>query len=221
VHAAATSTGLLSPRFLFRFSVPCRSAAPLPTIDSRLAAKYALPSLEPLDGRAALAEVRMAWSPQGLAFWMQVRKRRRAPRCDENRLADSDGIQVWIGTRESSGIHRATRFCHRFAFLPTGGGRKNDQPVADQLLIPRARENAPPVGPRQLRVASEVRRDGYLLSAQIPAEALAGYQPRDHAQLAFTYLVVDSELGEQAFCCSATMPFHEDPSLWARLELVD
>ncbi len=60
-------------------------------------------------------------------------------------LDSSDGLRVWIDTRDTHNIHRASRFCHQFVFLPTGGGPRLDQPVAEQTLINRARENATPV----------------------------------------------------------------------------
>ena len=33
---------------------------------------------------------------------------------------------VPIDTRDVRNVHRATRFCHRFLFLPTGGGNRLD-----------------------------------------------------------------------------------------------
>ena len=37
---------------------------------------------------------------------------------------------VWIDTRNTQNIHRAGRFCHRFAFLPVGAGGKPDVRLA-------------------------------------------------------------------------------------------
>ena len=62
------------------------------------------------------------------------------PGAGQTRPEDSDGLQVWIDTRDVHNVHRAGRFCHRFIFLPGGGGRQLDEPVAQWLPINRARE---------------------------------------------------------------------------------
>lgn len=211
---------LLPTRFLFRFSVPCRHEAKLGTSEpAELDAVYRLPTLGELEGRAAFADVRAAWSEAGLAFSVRVEGKRQPLWCRESRLEDSDALQVWIDTRDTHNIHRASRFCHRFVFLPGGAGRSYEQPVADQLLVDRARENANPVRPGQLKLKVAKRADGYLLAAFIPATALTGFNPADHPRLGFTYFVFDRELGQQYFSVGAEFPFASDPSLWGTLEL--
>ena len=103
--------------------------------------------------------------------------------------------------------------------MPAGDGRNYDQPVADQLLVDRSRENANPVRPGQLKVASERRVDGYVMSAFIPAAALTGFNPADHPRLGFTYAVTDRERGDQTFSVGKEFPYEENPSVWATLEL--
>ncbi len=93
--------------------------------------------------------------------------------------------------------------------------------MASQWLINRAKENARNVRPELLQAHREKRVDGYVLSAFIPAAALAGFDPSEHTRLGFTYALVDRELGTQTFSCSREFPFQEDPSLWGTLELVD
>ncbi len=127
---------------------------------------------------------------------------------------------MWIDTRDTHNVHRAGRFCHQFVFLPTGGGRRVDEPVADQLLINRARENANPIPMGHLKVFSTKKADGYTLEVAVPASALTGFNPEDHPRLGFMYEVVDRELGNQLFCSGSEFPTREDPSLWATLELV-
>jgi hypothetical protein len=92
--------------------------------------------------------------------------------------------------------------------------------VAEWLPINRAREQPRPVRPGCLQARCQPRPDGYLLEALIPAEALTGFDPAEHPRLGFTYAVVDRELGQQTFGVGSPMPYQEDPSLWATLELV-
>jgi hypothetical protein len=214
------SESLLAPTFLFRFSAPLAYREPLwPAKSSALDEKCRLLPFGDLDGRRMYADVRGAWSDAGLAFSVRVEGKRQPVWCREARLEDSDGFALWIDTRDTQNVHRATRFCHRFMFLPSGGGRQLAEPVADQLLVDRARENARPIRPGILQVRSEKRVDGYILEALIPGEALTGWGPADHPKLGFAYAVVDRELGIQTYTIGTEFPFESDPSLWATLEL--
>lgn len=212
---------LLPPRFLFRLSQPCRFRDPLWSPQQQvLEDEYRLIDFEELDGRPAFADVRVAWSAGGLAFAVRVSGKRRPPRCDEGSPAQSDGLHLWIDTRDTHNIHRASRFCHGFVFLPAGSGKRRTDPFAEQLPIHRAKEVANRVAPGKLQVRCQPRVDGYLLNALVPAEALTGFDPEEHPRIGFTYAVRDHELGEQTFAAGGEFPYYEDPSLWGTLELV-
>lgn len=221
------SESLLPPRFLFRWSQPCAAcesagAQKRNAFDSqglKLGESHRLLSPAELDGQRTFADVRAAWSPAGLALALLVQGKRRPPRGDEDRPLDSEGLEVWIDTRDTHNVHRATRFCHYFIFLPNGGGRKHDEPLALQFFINRAKENALRAQPQQLWVRAEKRVNGYLLEAFIQAAALTGYDPQENPRLGFTYAVRDDELGTQTWSCPAGFPYREDPSLWGTLEL--
>ena len=215
------SEALLAPTFLFRFSVPCRHFEPLwPAKGADLGPEYALPSFGELEGRPKFADLRAAWSEEGLLFTVTVSGKRQSVWCRSSRIEDSDGLHVWIDTRDTHNIHRASRFCHRFAFLPTGGGASEDQPLARLLVINRARENPKSIADSTLRIRAQVRSGGYALQAHIPAAALTGFDPLEHPRLGFAYAVVDRELGWQTLTMGPEFPIDEDPSLWGSLELV-
>jgi hypothetical protein len=173
------------------------------------------------DRERQFADVRAAWNSQGLVFNVSVTGKEQPVWCREGRLEDSDGFQVWIDTRATLNIHRASRYCHRYAFLLAGGGSGNAEPIADQLLINRARENARPIRPRELQVAAKITKSGYWLAAFVPAIALGGYDPHQHRQIGFTYSVYDRELGLQTFASGPAFPFDEDPTCWAALDLIE
>jgi len=215
------SEALLAPTFLFRFATACCHAAKLwPERGvQELADEYALPSFGELEGRKRFADLRMAWNETGLLLTLRVRGKSQAAWCRETRIEDSDGLSVWIDTRDSHNVHRASRFCHRFIFLPSGAGPKAEQPVANMLPINRARELPKPLEPNVLRVASQTQSGGYDLQALIPAEALTGFDPSEHPKLGFSYAIIDRELGWQTFSVGPEFPFVEDPSLWGTLEL--
>ena len=215
------TTPLLPTRFLFRFSAPCRYHEPLWTAKGvQLDEKHRLVGLAELEGLAVWADVRAAWSEAGLAFTVCVQGKRQPPWCRAGRSEDSDGLQIWIDTRDVHNVHRAGRFCQRFIFLPGGAGKRLDQAVVEVLPINRAREVPQPVREGLLKARCDWRADGYVLEAFIPAEALTGFDPAEHPRLGFTYAVIDRELGQQTFGVGSPMPYQEDPGLWATLELV-
>jgi len=212
---------LIPPTALFRFALPCQFGKTLwVENDVRLGKNHLLPHCAEIDGRATWAELFAGWNEEGLAFQLNVQGKSKLPRCDASEPAESDGLQLWIDTRDTHNIHRASRFCHRFVFLPSGAGKRGTLPLGGMLPIARARDNppAPPAGTVKLR--SQQSKTGYSLGIWIPAEALTGFNPAEQPRIGFTYAVRDSELGRQVFNCDETLPFDADPSLWATLELV-
>jgi hypothetical protein len=209
-------------RFLFRFTIPVprverRSTSSRPFLDLDEAAPF--PEFGALEGFAPFAKIRAGWNEHGIGFRVVVagKKMPVAEVADEPR--ESDGFQLWLDTRNTQTIHRASRFCHHFAFLPNGEGRKGGTAAAHQLSIALAKEDAPLNRAGLLRAASQTTPDGYVLEAWIPAEGLVGYDPDANPLLGFYYVVRDAELGEQFLAVGRDFPFDHDPSLWSTLEL--
>jgi hypothetical protein len=212
---------LLPPSFLFRFAAPCHLAAKMWSPKGvTFGDEFLLPSFAELDDAPQRVDVLAAWNEQGVAFSVTVRGKKQPPWCRESKIEDSDGVYLWIDTRDTHNIHRASRFCHQFVFLPTGGGHGQDEPVAELLAINRSRENPKPVRPEMLGKVTHKLKDGYRLDVAIPATALTGYDPAEHPRLGFHWAIVDREIGEHTFCCPAGLPYREDPSTWGTLELV-
>ena len=212
---------LLPTRFLFRFAASCLYEASLGTkLPTELPVECRLPSLGELEGQRSFADVRAAWNESGLGFSVRIEGKKHPSWCRETKLEDSDALQVWVDTRDTHNIHRASRFCHRFIALPSGGGHAPSTSRSSINCWWIARENANPVRPGLLKVTSEKRVGGYVMSVFIPAAALTGFNPADHPRLGFTYFVFDRELGQQYFSVGSEFPFPSDPSLWGTLELV-
>ncbi len=212
---------LVSPGFLFRWSFAIPQIASLPKKSGGLLdlpENCRLPSICELDGKQDFAEIRMAWNSTGLAISAEVRGKKRKPDCSPGSFITSDGMTVWIDTRNTQGVHRATRFCHQFCVMPTGGARKTS-PVVIQVPLARAREESTPTDVSQVQLKSEVRDDGYLLEAWFAASTLVGFDPANFNRLGFHYLVRDAELGEQSLAVGTEFPVASDPSLWQTLEL--
>ena len=105
--------------------------------------------------------------------------------------------------------------------LPAGAGAKKTKPVATPVKINRAREVSPAFNRAKVVIESEVSKTGYKLSAMIPAASLNGWDPAEHRNIGFNFMVNDSELGYQTLALGPDMPIEEDPSLWHTLQLVD
>jgi hypothetical protein len=139
---------------------------------------------------------------------------------DPARPRQSDGVSLWIDTRDARTSHRASRYCHQFHFLPTGGGAEKDEPVFLQTKINRALNDAPLAPGGSVPFRCRVRASGYRLAAFLPAGVLHGFDPEQNPRMGIFYAIRDAELGEQTLGAGSDFPFGEDPTLWSVLELV-
>ncbi len=211
---------LLDPTFLFRFEVTLqRHACQWDQGGIKLPTSCRLPSFGALAERPVFGDVRMAWNETGLAIQVLVHGKRQLPWCRDSRLDESDGFHLWIDTRCSPGIHRATQYCHHFLWMPGGGGPRREQPVASLIPIARARSSPKPIRQGQLQVHAKPRHDGYELSGWVAADALTGFDPAGQPRVGIYYALADRELGWQTLALGREYPVMEDPSLWGEAVL--
>jgi hypothetical protein len=210
---------LIPSRFLFRIAYPCRYVKKLPrTLE--LSESCRIDNFAAIDGKTNFADVRLAWNELGIGVQVDVRGKANPPQGDAARPRGSDGMTLWLDTRDARASHRASRYCHQFHLLAAGGGPERDEPAFAQTKINRALEDAPLAPPLSVVPRLTSRVNGYVLEAFLPAAALHGYDPEQHSRLGFFYAVRDEELGEQTLSIGSEFPFWEDPSLWSVLELV-
>ena len=212
----------IPPNLLFRYRLPCPAISKDTQKPTELPTACKLPDLSGLNRQDSepFAELRVAWSPNGLYFHLKVKNKKQSVWCRNTQLLESDGIQIWIDTRDTHNVHRATRFCHWFLLMPGGGGNDRSEPMGTMLNINRAKEHSPSVNRFPLQVESSVQRTGYKLSAFLPSNSLNGWGPEEYRRVGFNYLVVDRELGHQTLGVGANFPIAEDPSLWSTLQFV-
>lgn len=218
----SSADALIPPSFLFHLAVPCfRFDGNWTSGGAALDERHVMTSFHAeLNMGPRFAEFRMGWNQAGIFVHLRTTGKKQAPWCRATRPEESDGLSLFLDTRNTQNIHRAGRFCHRFVLLPQGAGRLLDEPFAGLVEINRARENPKPVSAGALKVISEKRIDGYLLQGFIPAAAITGFDPAEHPRLGFSYAVIDRELGWQTFHVGPELPFTSDPSLWGTMELV-
>lgn len=218
-------TTVVPHRFLFHYELAVPRIGGLPRrkgsrpLDLPETARIA--DLSALDRAASFADLRAAWNEHGLGFQVEVAGRTKPLRCDPDRPEFSDGLRIWIDTRNTRNVHRATRFCHTFLVMPWGGGDDGAAPVAMQVPVPRAREDAPLCDPEDLLVGSDVVKSGYRLELWLTAAVLNGFDPAAQPRIGFHYAILDTERGVQTPAVGEDYPYESDPSLWGVLHLTD
>ena len=217
-------TALVPPEFLFRYTLSVRRVDRLPRRGKRLLnlpASCDLPSLRDLSDTREFGRLRLAWNDAGLAVSVTVSGKSEPPACDPDRLGQTDGLRIWIDTRNTQSVHRATRYCHQFELLASGGGADGSAPIATAHPIARANDDAPIVDSDLLPIQADGTKEGYRIEAWIPAAALNGYDPSSQSELGFFYALNDQQLGLQTLSVGPEFPFATDPSLWSTLDLAD
>lgn len=219
------AAALLPPPFWFRWSLRCPRVDLRPRPAGRLIElpdSGRLPIPSELDGTAPWWEVRMGWSPLGLAVGLDVRSGRRPAPVNPDHPELADGLQLWIDTRDTRDVHRATRYCHRFqAAVAPDRGSKGLKVILEQRKINRAIGDAPLARPGAVQGRAGLARGGWWLDLFLPAEALNGFDPETNPRLGMLYALTDPERGDRFLTVGRDFPIGEDPSLWATLELRD
>jgi hypothetical protein len=215
---------LIPHRFLVRLTHPCLYMKGIPREEADdlldLPQSCRLDNFAAWDDLRNFADVRIAWNEFGLGFQVEIRGKEQALQADESRARASDGVTLWIDTRDARTSHRASRHCHQFHFLPTGGGPDREDPVVVQAKINRALNDAPLSPSGSIPFRSVPVKGGYRLEAFLPAAVLHGFDPEQNPRLGIHYAVRDAELGEQVLSVGADFPYWEDPTLWSALELI-
>jgi hypothetical protein len=218
-------SSLLPPASWFRLAVTCRRFESIPRNPRKgrlldLPDSCRLPELPRLSDLEPWAEVRSAWNPRGLAVQVEVRVRSDSPPGNLPRPNASAALHLWIDTRDTRSIHRATRFCHHYAatLAASGSGLAVD---IDRRPIPRASAEPTAARPETIHARAERSAQRWLLELFFPPTALDGFDPETNRRLGFHYLVSCPSRGEQPLIPAPELPITENPSLWPTLELSD
>jgi len=205
----------------FRYRIACKKVSGKLTVGKSLNESYRVPDLGSLDEQSCFGDVRIGWSEAGLLIQVVVADKKKSLWCRETAILESDGLQVWIDTRDTHNIHRASKFCHWFVVLPTGGDGKKNASISTMLKINRSREDSPTMNRFPVEVKSSTSKTGYKLSCLIPDKAMHGWNTDEQRNIGFNFALVDSEFGWQTLAIGPEMPMSEDPSLWQTLSLQD
>jgi hypothetical protein len=218
------SVSLLPQSFWFRLALACPKVESIPRSKGRLLdlpSSCSLPDLGELEGLPSWVRASVGYNTSGLGVAFEVLDKAGPISPEPDRSSGSDGVQVWIDTRDTRNVHRATRFCHRFvATIVPGKGRSLEVDVA-QKPIARAAGDAPTAGAGSVQARAERTLSGWRLELFFPSDSLHGFDPETNRRLGFAYQVTDPDRGEQYLGVGREFPIGEDPSLWATLSLVE
>ena len=210
----------VSSNLLFRHRFSCRATqGAWKKTGKALSSEFEIPHFGRFEGQEKFADFRVGWTPEGLFFDISVSGKSQSVWCRTTQILESDAIFVWIDTRNTQSIHRASRFCHWFVFLPSGGGAQRDSATASMLKINRAKENPKTFQMFRPNVAVKMKSNGYRMQFFVDGNSLTGWNTQDHRTLGFSYLVNDRELGTQTLATGTEFPMSSDPSLWHCMQL--
>ena len=180
-----------------------------------------LPEFAAVDGVTPFASVSVGWNAQGIGVRVSVNGRSGPLTGSSKTIEASDCLELWIDTRPTGNVHRATGYCHRLACFPADDDTDGEPSVA-AMPIAQQREIRSEIQEQQIRRRVSTTKDGYKLEVWIPGSQLYGYRQMDELrQLGFYSIVRDTQLGEQPLTLTDDFPFAWDPSLWVQLELID
>lgn len=217
------SATLLPQAFWFRVAASAPRVVGIPKDDPNslldLPGTCTIPDLAALDGRDSWAHVRVGWNAAGIGISVQadgLGLNAKTP----DRPEGFANLAIWIDTRDTRNVARATRYCHRFQVrLTLGRDRKSLKSDIEQRPIARALGDAPIVSPSLLGHRAELLKKGWRFELFLPAKALNGFDPETNRRLGFAYQVSDAEREDQFLGVGRDFPIGENPSLWSTLEL--
>ena len=212
---------LLPHAFLFRFAVPVPFVAALPRSGRwPVGAVAPLPLFSDLDSRTPAVTLRVGWNEKGLGVAAEISGKADPAYAHADAPEQGDGLHIWIDTRHTQTVHRAGKFCHRYALLPAVGRGRSIKPKLVAVPIARARDTATLADVAAVQLAVELTGDGYRLEAWFPAAALHGFDPAASPRLGFHAVLKDAELGDRPLTVGGDFPTDHDPSLWTTLDLL-
>lgn len=222
-----TMTKALLPQvFWFRIAATCPRVEEMPSRDAgnrllELPDSCILPAGARLEGRSPWAEVRVGWNPQGIGIAVQA-EGFGDPKLTADRPEGFADVQLWVDTRDTRDVSRATRFCHRFsaAIRLVRPGKSLVVEVA-QKPIARAIADPPMARSDQVEARAAAGRNGWTLDVFLPAAILNGFDPETNRRLGFAYQLSDHLREDQFLGVGRDFPIGENPSLWSTIELED
>lgn len=213
------------PSWLFDLGFPIKPLSkqvPKPSsLEWKLSDEYRLPVLNSLSDVKSFAEFAMGWSDAGLFVQLSVKSPHGVTSASS--VSKRTAIMsVYLDTRWSPGVHRASMYCHRFELIldrPTSASPIN-RGHGELSPIQRARAAPNPIHPTDIPVATFLQTDGYTIRTFLRSDVLTGFEPQEYQDIGVFYSIDDSLAGSQLLARTRNCPYFEDPSVWCRGKLI-
>ena len=196
--------------------------SPLPPLDGSLTGwpdDALLPDLSALHGQSAFARAWAGWSIDGLALAFDVHATHQL-QIAPDRPFQSEGVEIWVDTRDARAARKPTRFCHHFVVLPGGQGPGGRQPLVTELNPGGVKKTEDMSDLRHVRAAARTQPGtGYRLEVLLGREALVGYSPLESPSIGLAYRVRSTVAGLQDLAFGERFPIWRNPSLWRSAKL--
>ena len=213
---------IIPPSFLFQIQLEIPRIDGLPRKSGRplqLPPEAAVFVPSRLNERSEVFDLRAAWNPEGLGIELTVRGKTQEPAGRAHDLKSSDHVLIFVDTRHTANVHRATEYCSSILVLPSDENAE-DRPTVQFLEIAQQRGTPREQEGRRCIVACELQSDGYRMELWIPAAQLPGFvDAPDIGHIGFCLMVEDTELGQLPLSIGDDFPVVFDPSTWIQLDL--
>lgn len=214
---------VVPPSFLFGIRLPIKACETPKSSRKKCLLNFSdqhrlfMPSA--MNGDEQFATVAAGWNPEGLGLKFQITGKPGPPAGDSQSLNTSDVVLIWLDTRPSGDVHRATEYCHHIALLPADE-RAQGKPAVIAQPIAQQRATRIEFNAKKYRLHTNVSPNGYEAEIWIPKAQLHGYREvAEIGRIGFHCLIKDAHLGDQSFHLSGDFPTGYDPSTWITLEL--
>ncbi|MEZ6058989.1 MAG: hypothetical protein R3C19_01365 [Planctomycetaceae bacterium] len=172
-----------------------------------------------MNEQSVFASVAAGWDESGIGVAVEVSGKQHPVNGTAADLRNSDSVSLWIDTRPSGQVHRATQFCHQFTCLPVDE-LNDDQPSVIVREIAQQRDQRVAPNTDLFLTRTVIADHGYRLEIWIPGSQLNGFREISELRsLGFYCVIHDTELGTQPLSLGDDFPVAYDPSTWLRLEL--
>ncbi len=208
------------PAALFTTIAVCPWRRLSPRVDGKLgdwSDEQLMPRLGELAGGEQFARLSLAWNQHGLYVALDVTKGEPVV-VNRQHPGTGDAVELFIDTRAAGTSHRATQFCYHLIILPTTPGAGHGGPMIWQRPIRRALQESPPPDFAAIRLASDLRDDGYAVELALPPDSLHGYEPAEGLRMGMAMVVHDIQRGAQFWGTCRDFPYQRDPSTWGLVE---
>ncbi len=230
---------LLPPSFWFKLalesprvdSMPGAKGGPLLNLPER----SRLPDFALLAGSPSWVTVATGWNAGGLGICFEARNpvpaegkparsgagRGSAPALGESQRLSIATVDLWVDTRDTRTISRASRFCHYFRAEIRSNTSGSVGVQLDQQPIPRATAEAPMGREADRLVRADRSATGWRLELFFKSAALNGFDPDTNRRLGLSYRVHEVARGDAWMGVGDDFQLPVNPGLWSTLVLVD